>query len=325
MFLSEDSHDTPRSAGQIVWDIVCAASLIGIWPRYVEPNLLTVSRVSIPIANLPEDLRGLRIVHLSDLHLSSELPDAFLNKVVTASQAVKPDLIVFTGDFLCYGQPEGLARLERFLKRFSAPLGCFAVLGNHDYEAYVGVNAKGEYDILPASSAEIVKVFRRITHRQKVLGKFSKQLQDIELQSVLTKFLKKTPFTLLENSSQKIAVGKTFLNICGLGEYSAGRCCPESAYRNYDRAYPGIILAHNPDAVAQISAYPGDLVLCGHIHGGQINLPWLVNRFTLVEHPEFRSGLFRLTDRLMYVSRGIGSVLRLRWRARPEVVVLTLT
>lgn len=317
-------HHTPKALWNIVWDVTWVVSLVGIWPRYVEPNLLSTTKIRIPIRGLPQDLRGLRIVHLSDLHLSPDMPDRFLEKIICTSRDLKPDLILFTGDFLCYGRLDEPDRLVRFLNRFSARFGCFAVLGNHDYESYVGVNPEGDYDTLQAGSGDVAKAFRRILTRQTVTGKFSQRLQSCDLHSGLVEVFKQTPFVLLENACQKLAIGHSFINICGLGEYSARRCLPELAFQHYDARYPGIVLAHNPDTLPHLSGYPGELVLCGHIHGGQINLPWIVDRFAVVEHPEFRKGLIRSGGRTMYVSRGLGGVLRLRWRARPELVAITL-
>ena len=116
-----------------------------------------------------------------------------------------------------------------------------------------------------------------------------------------------------------------FLNVCGLGEYILGRSLPEIAFRDYDSRYPGIILAHNPDATPHLKNYPGQVILCGHTHGSQINLPWFAKKFTLLENPQYNRGLFKISDnKWMYVNRGIGSLLPFRWFASPELTLLTL-
>ena len=56
-----------RKSG-LLWDVACAVSIVGIWPRFIEPNLLRVTRLTLPIRNLPSTLLGLRVVHFSDLH-----------------------------------------------------------------------------------------------------------------------------------------------------------------------------------------------------------------------------------------------------------------
>ncbi len=61
----------------IAWELGCILSVVGIWGRYVEPNLLTTVKIDCPIQNLPQDLDGFRIVQFSDLHLNKSLSDGF--------------------------------------------------------------------------------------------------------------------------------------------------------------------------------------------------------------------------------------------------------
>lgn len=256
--------------------------------------------------------------------MNDQLPEKFLREVISLSKKLKPDLILFTGDFLCYGHLTHPTQLKNFLNSFSAPLGCFAVPGNHDYSQYVGVNAEGDYDLLKTLPSEPKKVFTRFFKKKKVTGRFSPRLKHIQENLELKNLLKETPFILLENTTVTIPIQNTFLNICGVGEYSAGRLLPERAFSTYDHRYPGIILCHNPDGVSLLENFPGELILAGHNHGGQVNLPGLIGRFMLVEHPEYRAGLYRLKERFLYVNRGLHGVLRFRFRASPEITLFTL-
>lgn len=309
---------------QTLWDIACAVCVVGIWPRFIEPNLVGVTRVSVSLKGLPRELQGFRIVQFSDLHLNPEVPDAFLRKVSATIQSLKPDLIAFTGDFLCFGRLQQPERLRQLLGSLSAPHGCFAVLGNHDYSRYVGINEQGEYDLVEPSVSEVSKAVRRLLVAQKLSGRHSKRLHLLGRHQELDQLLHRTPFTLLENESRRLPIGNTFLNVCGLGEYMAGRLRPDEAYREYDDAYPGLILVHNPDGAIHLTPYPGSLFLCGHVHGGQINLPFIADRFAVVENPEYRAGLYICNGRPVYVNRGLGGGFRMRWRSRPEVALLTL-
>jgi predicted MPP superfamily phosphohydrolase len=93
----------------------------------VEADWLEVTREELPTARLPRGTR-LRIVHLSDLHVSerSRALDALPGEVA----ALEPDLIVFTGDSL--NSEEGLAVFREVFAALPAPMGRFAVRGNHD-------------------------------------------------------------------------------------------------------------------------------------------------------------------------------------------------
>jgi hypothetical protein len=94
---------------------------------------LKLTRMALEIADLPADLEGFRILHLSDLHVDY-LPEA--TTVATAMVAgIEADLCVFTGDF--QGDPEGPVRaiqpaIEELVAAISSRYGVFAVLGNHD-------------------------------------------------------------------------------------------------------------------------------------------------------------------------------------------------
>jgi predicted MPP superfamily phosphohydrolase len=85
-----------------------------------------------------------------------------------------------------------------------------------------------------------------------------------------------------------------------------------------------VVLVHNPDGVKTLRGYPGDVVLSGHTHGGQVNLPWMWKRFAVLENPAVRRGLYYLEGKWIYVNRGIGSVMKFRWFAVPEILSITL-
>jgi predicted MPP superfamily phosphohydrolase len=98
------------------------------WERYD----LRVTQWDVPLPRWPEDLDGLRIAHLSDLHLEPALPDRYVSRVLELLNHVDADAIVFTGDLLS----TDAAFAERYRQRFAdvhAPLGKYAVLGNHDF------------------------------------------------------------------------------------------------------------------------------------------------------------------------------------------------
>lgn len=313
-----------RHLGSLLWDFTCAVSLIGIWPRFIEPQWLEVTKTSISIPRLHPTLQGLRILQLSDLHLDENTSPSFLQQVLESAQALNPDIVVFTGDFLCYARMKDATSLLRFLNAFNPLYGCYAVLGNHDYEEYVGINADGEYDLVAPAQTTATRMWKRLCVKKKLAGRHARRLRQLEPNADLLALLQNSPFQLLRNSTQQIAIQDTAINLCGLGEYTANDLRPQQAFRDYDRRYPGVVLAHNPDAIPLLAQYPGELLLCGHTHGGQINLPFFVDRISLVEHPEYRRGRFQEGSRTIYVNRGLGSAVRIRWGARPELSLFTL-
>lgn len=314
----------PFSFANFCWDAWCCLSIVGIWPRFIEHRLLSSTKLSLNIPSLPKELSGLRIAQFSDLHLHAKVSDHFLKKIRDHIKTFKPDLILFTGDFLCFSQLKELSRLKSFLQSLEAPYGCYCVLGNHDYQEFVSVNEKGEYDVLTASTGSIGRVLKRLWTSTKLAHYTTEKALAVQNNQTLEELLKNTPFKLLKNESIRLPIKNSFINIIGLEEYCMGRCNPTVAFQHVNKNECGIILTHNPDSIPSLIDYPGDLILAGHTHGGQVNLPWLWKKFTLMENPELKRGLFHLKNKWVYVNRGVGSVMQFRWFAMPEILFLTL-
>lgn len=102
---------------------------------------LTVSRATYGISNLPPDLEGMTLVHLSDFHFSPWNPIDFLRRTVELAKRQKPDVIVLTGDYADEDDAD-LGACAEILGELSAPLGVYAVLGNHDHD--VGADETAE-------------------------------------------------------------------------------------------------------------------------------------------------------------------------------------
>jgi predicted MPP superfamily phosphohydrolase len=96
--------------------------------------------VEVPLAGLPAELDGYRIVQLSDLHVSDQLPAERAGAWVEAANALSPDLVALTGDYIASGT-EYHGAVAQLFSRLRARDGVLAVMGNHDYfgdgEAFV--------------------------------------------------------------------------------------------------------------------------------------------------------------------------------------------
>jgi hypothetical protein len=90
-----------------------------------------VREVDIPLAGLPPDLDGLRILQLSDIHLSAFLSEAEFARVIDAALHLHPQLAVVTGDLIS-GPTDPLDACIRQLARLKADAGVFACMGNHE-------------------------------------------------------------------------------------------------------------------------------------------------------------------------------------------------
>lgn len=117
----------PQSLGILA----VALSAIGVWQAVRVPNVKTLE---IALPGLPAAFDGYRIVHLTDLHISRLLPEAWVTAVVARTNALDPDLIVLTGD-LQDGTPQARAADVAPLRALRAGDGVIAIPGNHEYYA----------------------------------------------------------------------------------------------------------------------------------------------------------------------------------------------
>jgi predicted MPP superfamily phosphohydrolase len=97
------------------------------------PHTFIWRRVTLPVPGLPAAFRGLRILHLSDFHTRGYWPPAY-DTLLAAIAARPPDLILFTGDFVESRRNHlpAVPHVKRLVAGFTARLGCFGTLGNHD-------------------------------------------------------------------------------------------------------------------------------------------------------------------------------------------------
>jgi len=93
--------------------------------------------VRIRLPKFPASMNGFSIVQLSDVHIGNTIGKSFVESMVKAANAAKPDMIVITGD-LIDGPLEHLREAAAPLAKLSAPHGVFFVTGNHEY--YAGVD-----------------------------------------------------------------------------------------------------------------------------------------------------------------------------------------
>ena len=109
-----------------------------VWGLFIEPNRLVIHEQSIQIENWPKELGGLRIALIADLHTGGWFVDENkLRLIVDRTNQLNPDLVVLLGDYMSSNTWHG-RRVEPeitagVLKDLRAPLGVYAVLGNHDW------------------------------------------------------------------------------------------------------------------------------------------------------------------------------------------------
>lgn len=262
-----------------------------------------VKRVQLSYPNLPASFKGMKVVHISDIHSGSFTDKKAVIRGVQKILDERPDLILFTGDLVNNVASEMDDYVEIF-RMLQAPMGIYSTLGNHDYGDYVHWESPEEKN------------------------KNLEQLKDVHRQ--LGWRLLMNEHVVLEKGSEQIAV-------IGIENWSAKARFPK--YGDLSKAYEGaqqhpfkILLSHDPSHwKAEVTTqYPDiDLMLSGHTHGMQfgVEIPGLKWSPVQYVYREW-AGLYKQegNEQKLYVNRGYGF---LGYPGRvgilPEITVLELT
>jgi len=265
-------------------------------------------RFKLNYANLPAAFKGLKIIHISDIHSGSFTDKAAVAKGVQKIMNEKPDLILFTGD-LVNNLAEEMDDYIDIFDKLNAPLGVYSTLGNHDYGDYVNWDSKEQKT---ANLEKLKQVHASLGWR-----------------------LLMNEHVVLERGEDKIAV-------IGIENWSDKARFPK--YGDLKKAYAGaeshpfkILLSHDPShwrAEVCESYKDINLMLSGHTHGMQFGLEipglkWSPVQYVYREwaglyeqlHPEEKT-----INQRLYVNRGFGFIgYPGRVGILPEITLLELT
>lgn len=180
----------------------------------------------------------------------------------------------------------------------------------------------------PGVFEQAAKVFRHLPHGRVatfgVLGNhdYGPNWSHPEVADEVTALMKSLNVQILRNEVANIRG----LQLLGLDDVWGTNYNPENAFRQLQNTHPMLALSHNPDtADAPIWKPFSGWILSGHTHGGQCKPPFLPPPLLPVKNRRYTSGAFQLApERSMYISRGIGHLIRVRFNVRPEVAVFHL-
>lgn len=260
-----------------------------------------VRNVPLKFPNLPQAFKGLKIVHISDIHSGSFMDKKAVQHGIDLILAQKPDLILFTGD-LVNDKATEMADWKELFSSLKAPLGVFSVLGNHDY---------GDYVHWPIDGISKEKNLQNLVTLQGDMG--WKMLMNENV--------------VLEKEGEKIA-------LIGIENWSAKARFPK--HGKLDVAYAGtedipfkMLMSHDPShwEAEVIPKYGNiDLMLSGHTHGMQFGVEIPGFRWSPVQYIYKQwAGLYENGKQKLYVNRGFGFIgYPGRVGIMPEITVIEL-
>ena len=266
---------------------------------FAEPYLVRVRRFDARLENLPPEAQGVRVVQISDLHTGFVAPLALTRHILHLAQNETPDLIVLTGDVVSrrgsyfpllrpFAPPitHYARRLEPLLRELRAPLGVWAVPGNHDLW-------RGENN--------------ELRH-----GDFGPVRRHLEAAGV----------RILLNQSARLSNG---LALVGTDDLREGAPDVRLATLGVSPDEAQLVLSHNP-RLAALFGGRNALILSGHTHGGQAKLPPPFALYPIdAVSSRWQSGWWNVGRAQLYVSTGAGHIgLPFRLLVPPEICVFTL-
>ncbi len=290
----EGTRDTvpPESLGRPIGLIVVTlpfavafiATAVALW----QLGRFRINRITLHIPNLPDALRNLTIVHLSDLHIGKLTRGRVLDDMVAATNRLDADLILLTGDLINMSLDD-LPRAFQMLKAMKSRYGLYLCEGNHDLlESRAGFEAAVKLSGLP--------------------------------------FLLNQSVTLSVKGQPVQILGLRWGEGMGHATESVNSVPDDIIQRLLDQRNPRdftILLAHHPAAFDAAAAAGIPLTLAGHTHGGQLMLsptigfgPWFYR---------YWSGLYQKGASQLIVSNGAGNWFPLRILAPAEIIHVTLT
>ncbi|HNY03032.1 MAG TPA: metallophosphoesterase [Bacteroidales bacterium] len=264
-----------------------------------------VRPVTIPLTDLPASFNGLRIVQISDVHLGSWSSRKRLAEAIDRINALHPDAVFFTGDMFNYCTADGDDFLP-ILKSLQAPLGIFAIAGNHDYGDYIRWQSEDA--------------------KRKNMDQFRDFYRELGWKLLMNEhyYLRRGNDSLAVIGVENWGATHRFQRLADLGKATAG----------VDTNGVQLLLSHDPtywDRVVRKN-YPWiDVTFSGHTHGGQIGIDCGNFRWgPIAWMSPLWNGLYSdtLSNRhsVLYVNPGLGNIgYAGRIGILPEITLFTLT
>ncbi len=249
------------------------------------------SFVRMRLPRLPREFHGFRVAQLSDFHIGPFMTSSDIRHVVEMTNALKPDLIVLTGDYISWDPDTQEAAVDS-LTGLKAPLGIYGCLGNHE--------------MMTHTEASITALFAR---------------RDIRILRQ-----ERAPIQVGKESLNLMGVDYEFRRHHGPYGDHLVRQYLEGVKPLMRPDQVNILLSHNPNTYDRAAQLGIDLSLSGHTHGGQIALNFISPDLSLARlMTPYVKGHFQKPGGQLYVNRGIGTIgIPIRFDAPPEITMFEL-
>lgn len=245
--------------------------LVYIYARYIGPRGFKVREYNIVNESIPSSFDGFSIVQFSDLELGSTFFVSDLEKLVKEINSLNPDVVVFTGDIV-----------------------------SNSYKL---------------SNKEKTQAIEELSKIDPLIGKYSIRGDDDVYSGVYEEMMKDSGFEDLSNSYELIYYkGLTPIVLYGLDSLRAGAQDYDTTFsypsEEEDTTYMAtyrILLAHEPDTAKYIEDYNISLMLAGHSHNSEINIPIVKDYYNIDGASTYYDEFYRHGKMELYISSGLGT------------------
>jgi len=236
---------------------------------------------------LPEQWEGLTLLHLSDWHFTGTPDRRYFERATELAASCNADIIIFSGDLI--DRNDLLDWIPTTLGKLSAPLGCWYVLGNHDWNLDPDITREA---LAKHGWRDTAGTVTKILHKEKTLAIGGDE----------------TPW---------MGTPPDFIAAASMASATDNEHPQPVDFR--------LLIAHSPDRLEYARSQQVDLMLAGHTHGGQVVLP-IIGPIYSPSHNGVKhcGGSFWEPPTLLHVSRGLNGRHPLRIRCRPELTAITL-
>jgi predicted MPP superfamily phosphohydrolase len=285
------------------------AAATGVYAWQIEPFWLEIVRRPMPLPDLPQALVGKTLLQVSDIHVGPRVSSDYLIRSLVAAQSLEPDFVAFTGDFVSFRsahEVKELARVLRYMPR--GRVGTVASLGNHDYgRDWRNIAVADDVSRVATDAGMVV-----LRNDVRTFGGLQ--------------FAGLADFWSPEFGDGHGEPPRGVLLAPLSSPFRRTRTDAAETLRLLTPGQPTVVLSHNPDA-QDLPIWDGvrGWVLAGHTHGGQVRAPFLPPPVLPVKNRRYTSGVFDVgPGRTLYINRGLGFLIQVRFDVRPELTLFTL-
>ena len=262
--------------------------LVYLYARYIGTSGILLNEHNVVDENIPSSFDGFTIAHFSDLEYGSTIFIEEIQILVDKINEVKPEIVVFTGDLI-----------------------------------------SGDYELTSKETKQIIDIFKKLN---PLIDTYSVR-GDNDVNSIYDEIISESGIKDISNNYELIYYkGLTPIVLYGLDSNLKGKPDYDKAF-----AYPSpdddpihmatyrILLCHEPDVIDELKDYNLSLILAGHSHNSQINLPYIKDIYNIDGASNYYEPEYDINGTKLFISGGLGTEkVKLRIFSKPSINVYRL-